>query len=98
MAVKPVVKLKEFLNSNSAGRALIFCIERRDVKSIVSLFPEYKNKPLTLLIGPEGGFSSQEVESIGNLEYAYPVSLGPRILKTETALIASLSYIQLSLT
>jgi 16S rRNA (uracil1498-N3)-methyltransferase len=46
-----------------------------------------------LLIGPEGGFSQTEYEDAGIAGFA-PVSLGPRILRTETAAIAALSVAQ----
>ncbi|KTD07664.1 16S rRNA (uracil(1498)-N(3))-methyltransferase [Legionella jamestowniensis] len=48
---------------------------------------------IALLIGPEGGFSAQEIEQI--LSYNFnPLSLGPRVLRTETAAIAALSVLQ----
>jgi 16S rRNA (uracil1498-N3)-methyltransferase len=49
---------------------------------------------LALLIGPEGGFSSEERRMLRGLSYVIPVSLGPRILRAETAVIAALSVIQ----
>jgi 16S rRNA (uracil1498-N3)-methyltransferase len=44
-----------------------------------------------ILIGPEGGFTNEEREAIRSLSQARPVSLGPRILRAETAAIAALS-------
>ena len=49
---------------------------------------------LALLIGPEGGFTPEERRTLRNLPYVIPVSLGPRILRAETAVIAALSIIQ----
>jgi 16S rRNA (uracil1498-N3)-methyltransferase len=49
---------------------------------------------LALLIGPEGGFTSEERRMLRGLAYVVPVSLGPRILRAETAVIAALSVIQ----
>lgn len=48
---------------------------------------------MTLLIGPEGGFHDDEIKQATLAEYQ-PVSLGPRILRTETASIAALSILQ----
>ena len=48
---------------------------------------------LCLLIGPEGGFSEREYEDAGVAGFK-PVSLGPRILRTETAAVAALSVAQ----
>jgi 16S rRNA (uracil1498-N3)-methyltransferase len=49
---------------------------------------------LALLIGPEGGFTAEERRLLRGLPYVIPVSLGPRILRAETAVIAALSVIQ----
>lgn len=51
-------------------------------------------RKLALLIGPEGGFTSEERRLLRALPYVIPVSLGPRILRAETAAIAALSVIQ----
>ena len=51
-------------------------------------------RKLALLIGPEGGFAPQERRMLRGLSYVIPVSLGPRILRAETAVIAALSVIQ----
>ncbi|HYD87264.1 MAG TPA: 16S rRNA (uracil(1498)-N(3))-methyltransferase [Vitreimonas sp.] len=49
---------------------------------------------VALLIGPEGGFTPEERRMLRGLAYVVPVSLGPRILRAETAVIAALSVIQ----
>lgn len=49
---------------------------------------------LALLIGPEGGFAPEERRMLRALPFVTPVSLGPRILRAETAVIAALSLIQ----
>lgn len=51
-------------------------------------------RKLALLIGPEGGFTPEERRMLRGLPYVVPVSLGPRILRAETAVIAALSVIQ----
>ena len=48
---------------------------------------------LTLMIGPEGGFSSEELKKVFAAKYQ-PLKLGPRILRTETAAICALSVVQ----
>ena len=47
-----------------------------------------------LLIGPEGGFSTSELDKILKLPISVPVSLGPRILRAETAAVAALTCFQ----
>ena len=58
-----------------------------------SLIPNIdKNASLSIMIGPEGGFSIKEVEYLVNKGFK-PVSLGKRILRTETAALYALSVI-----
>ena len=52
-----------------------------------------KNNKLALMIGPEGGFSDAELQKALDNNYI-PVNLGPRILRTETAVVCSLSNVQ----
>ena len=47
--------------------------------------------PAVILIGPEGGFTEEERESMRSARNAVPVSLGPRILRAETAALAALA-------
>jgi 16S rRNA (uracil1498-N3)-methyltransferase len=53
--------------------------------------------PWAILIGPEGGFSEAERNRLHGLEHAYPVPLGPRILRADTAAVAALTLWQMSL-
>lgn len=47
--------------------------------------------PAAILIGPEGGFTDEERDAIRALAQARPVSLGPRILRADTAALAAVS-------
>jgi len=47
--------------------------------------------PAAILIGPEGGFSEEERASINSLKQARPISLGPRILRADTAAVAAIA-------
>ncbi len=49
--------------------------------------PRNAGQPVTLVIGPEGGFIEQEITSLGSIGFT-PVALGPRILRVETAVAA----------
>ncbi|HWA23453.1 MAG TPA: 16S rRNA (uracil(1498)-N(3))-methyltransferase [Caulobacterales bacterium] len=51
-------------------------------------------KALALLIGPEGGFDAEERRMLRGLSFVTPVSLGPRILRAESAALAALAVIQ----
>ena len=56
-------------------------------------FDKVNNQSLSVMIGPEGGFSEAEVELLKNEYNFLPISLGKRILRTETAAIYALSVI-----
>ena len=53
-----------------------------------------RRSAMALLIGPEGGFTPDERRMLRSLSFVTPVSLGPRILRAETAVIAALAVIQ----
>jgi 16S rRNA (uracil1498-N3)-methyltransferase len=46
------------------------------------------------VIGPEGGFDASELDRLRKLTFVTPVSLGPRVLRAETAAIAALAVWQ----
>ena len=52
---------------------------------------EKMTEPLAFLIGPEGGFSEQELDNLRNCPFAQAASLGPRILRAETAAITAIA-------
>lgn len=82
------VSFKDFLNSENHSDAMKYIAhcEETDKKSLKStLLP---NKKITILIGPEGDFSSEEIELSKNLGYT-PVTLGDSRLRTETAAIVA---------
>ena len=54
---------------------------------------EASNKPVRLIVGPEGGFSEEEVNKMLAHNFL-PLKFGPRILRSETAAIAGLSVLQ----
>jgi len=56
-----------------------------------------KGTPSALLIGPEGGFSVEERDLLRALPFVTPISLGPRILRAETAAVAALALWQAAL-
>ena len=85
--IAPLAKLDALLRDWPAERALYFCDERGGVP-----FGSAINAgPAALLIGPEGGFTDAENSAIRAHPAAVAVSLGPRILRADTAAVAALS-------
>lgn len=91
-------KLNKLLDSWPNERALMFCDESLAGGSVLSSLEDMeKNIPWAILIGPEGGFSPSERKQINSLQTTKTVSLGPRILRADTAGLAALSLWQAKL-
>ena len=56
-----------------------------------------RRQPWAILIGPEGGFSDREQARLRGMECVVPISLGPRILRADTAAVAALTLWQSAL-
>ena len=93
--VEPV-SLDAALADWPAGRRLLVCAESGPVRPIAEVLGEAAigNRTVgasALLIGPEGGFTTSELDAFGNLPFVTAVGLGPRVLRAETAAIAALA-------
>ncbi|RGP36751.1 16S rRNA (uracil(1498)-N(3))-methyltransferase [Pseudotabrizicola alkalilacus] len=71
-----------------ADRALLWADEALAGRSGVGAIPV--GGPAAILVGPEGGFSDEEKARLRGLPFVRPISLGPRILRAETAAVAAL--------
>lgn len=87
-------RLDAILDGWEAGRRLMFCDETGGDPAIGTL--EDKG-PWAILIGPEGGFAPEERERLRALPFTTAVSLGPRILRADTAAIAAMTLWQATL-
>ncbi|MBM3572983.1 MAG: 16S rRNA (uracil(1498)-N(3))-methyltransferase [Alphaproteobacteria bacterium] len=73
-------------------RRLILCAERRQAMPIVDALQGLEPAAAhAVLIGPEGGFADAELDGLVKLPFVTPVSLGPRVLRTDTAAVAALA-------
>ncbi len=84
---------KNLAESVTEERTLLFCYEKGNVP-LREVIEASDGKNFDIIIGPEGGFSEEEANTLSSLG-AKPVSLGPRILRTESAapfVLAALSY------
>jgi len=91
------VKLAAVLDGWDASRALIFCDEAADRASPLDALAALRQGPLAVLIGPEGGFSPDEREMIRAVPQAVAISLGPRIMRADTAAVAALALVNAAL-
>jgi len=85
--------LQNILDSWPQDRRLLFCDEAGGPTPVEALGGSEPG-PWAILIGPEGGFEREETETLRALPFVVPMSLGPRILRTETAAVAALSLWQ----
>lgn len=88
-------KLGALLDKWPTERQLMFCDEV-ELGAATSLASAARG-PWAILIGPEGGFSPAERKRLHAMEQAYVVSLGPRILRADTAAVAAMTLWQAAL-
>lgn len=88
-ALDDLTKLDALLTGWPAARILFFADERGGANFADALAAH--SGPAAILIGPEGGFTDEENAAIRACSAAVPISLGPRILRAETAAIASIA-------
>ncbi|MEO1492376.1 MAG: 16S rRNA (uracil(1498)-N(3))-methyltransferase [Pseudomonadota bacterium] len=91
--VEPV-SLDALLADWPGDRALMFCDESGAGAPAAEVLRKAGPGPWAVLIGPEGGFAAEEAARLTALPYAHAVSLGPRILRADTAAVAALAVWQ----
>ncbi len=75
-------------------RRLLFADEAAGASSPVDQIGWLEGLPVGILIGPEGGFSDEERDLLLGQDFVVPISLGPRILRADTAAVAALALVQ----
>lgn len=96
--IHPNTNLSSIVTGNSK-RPLLYCAESGQAEPLATvlqtlLFDNGLMDGVALLVGPEGGFTPAELSTLKQCPNTHAVSLGPRILRAETAVIAGLSVIQ----
>jgi len=95
--VSEPVSLADLLASWPAGRRLLVGDETGGGQPIAEAAGDIAtgaSLPCAVLVGPEGGFSADELDALGKLTFVTKIGLGPRIMRADTAAIAALSVIQ----
>ncbi len=93
--VAALVALDPVLASWPADRKLLWCDEA--LRDRPTALTGQRGQPWAILIGPEGGFSAEEQQHLRSLPFVVPLSLGPRILRADTAAVAALTLWQAAL-
>jgi 16S rRNA (uracil1498-N3)-methyltransferase len=87
-----------FLSDRKPQRLLVFCDEAADVADPLQMLGTTKaTDGIDILIGPEGGFADEERSVLLRQPKILRLSLGPRILRADTAGVAALALVQAAL-
>jgi 16S rRNA (uracil1498-N3)-methyltransferase len=89
----PVDEFKDWIAQQDMHRRVI--LTPRASQSLADWARHQPPQALTIMVGPEGGFSDDE-ENLAVAQGALPLSMGPRILRTETAALAALAALNAS--
>ncbi|SEP63923.1 16S rRNA (uracil1498-N3)-methyltransferase [Faunimonas pinastri] len=92
--IEETVALEAALDDWDPARRLVFCDEDAEIVDPVEALRAVPRGPVALLIGPEGGFSEQERRMLLSKPFVVAISLGPRILRADTAAVAALAIVQ----
>ena len=90
-------RLAQVLAEWDGERRLIFCDEAASVASPLAALSELVPGPLAVLIGPEGGFDPEERAALRAAPFTVAISLGPRIMRADTAAVAALALVNAAL-
>jgi len=96
--------LEKFLQENSLNKIYILCDESGNAQKSSFVLSEIaknlqKNNStqeteFIIIVGPEGGFTEKEFNKIYQLGNSYNISMGPRILRSDTAIISAITLVQ----
>lgn len=95
--VSDLKKLDKFLfDDASSEKIFILCDESGQAKKASEVLSKIgkSEKEIVILIGPEGGFSAGEFTKMREMNNLFPISLGPRILRADTAMISAITLVQ----
>jgi len=98
-AVAEPVALDRFLEKRETSRLLVFCDEAADIGNPIEALQQglTATAGIDVLIGPEGGFAEEERARLLRQPRTLRLSLGPRILRADTAGVAALALVQAAL-
>ena len=91
--VQEPVNLARLLADWNRGRTLIYCDETAPIANPLDAL-RMASLPAAVLIGPEGGFTGDEKAQLTSLPAVTAISLGPRIMRADTAAVAALALVQ----
>ncbi|MFT3732032.1 MAG: 16S rRNA (uracil(1498)-N(3))-methyltransferase [Hyphomicrobium sp.] len=91
--VEAPTKLDDVLDDWEQSRRIVFCDEAHEGADPIATLEKLGAGPLAVLVGPEGGFSPRERERLIGKTFVTHLSLGPRIMRADTAAVAVLALV-----
>lgn len=103
--ISATITFDKMLAARNPNRLLVFCDEEAELNNPLAALsaarlepaeaaPAHSSEPLAILVGPEGGFAEDERAALRNQPNVVRLSLGPRILRADTAAVAALALVQ----
>lgn len=92
-SVAEPVTLPRLLETWDENRRIVYCDEVAAQTDPVAALLGLEPGPLAVLIGPEGGFSPEERQMLQAAKFITPISLGPRVMRADTAAVAALALV-----
>jgi 16S rRNA (uracil1498-N3)-methyltransferase len=90
-------KLSKLIGGWDPARLLIFADESAPHASPIDALKTRPAGPLAVLVGPEGGFEREERAALLAKSFVLPISLGPRVMRADTAAVAALALVNAAL-
>ncbi len=85
--------LEKILENWDPSRHIIYCDEEAPVASPLKALGQLNPGPLAVLVGPQGGFDAGERARLQGFDHVTAISLGPRVMRADTAAVAALALV-----
>jgi 16S rRNA (uracil1498-N3)-methyltransferase len=91
--IRALERLESVIAGWDVGRPLVFCDEDSGEACPFTALARVPPGPVAVVVGPEGGFDPAERELLSSQPFVTRISLGPRILRADTAAVAALALV-----
>ena len=93
--ISNLMTIQELLEQWDKKRSILYADEILKINKNLTILNKKNFVKSSLLIGPEGGFSKEENEMLKTFKFVFPISFGETILRSDTAAIVGLSYLNI---
>ena len=93
--ISNLMTIQELLKQWDKKRSILYADEILKINKNLTILNRKNFVKSSLLVGPEGGFSQEENDMLKSYKYVFPISFGKTILRSDTAAIVGLSYLNI---